>query len=277
VGLVTGVLSERQRRESDGYRRAAEELQKAYQKLREQTDLIVEKEEQLRRAERLSTLGELAAGIAHEIRNPLASIKGIAEILLDPSTPQPKREEFARLMLDESNRLNRVVENYLKLARFNKLHREKADINDVLLRMLQITDFQIGRNGITVHTSLADRLPKLSLDVSQMEHAILNLLLNAVGAMPGGGTLHIKTELQRRNGAEDVLVEIEDNGKGIDPENLPHVFEPFFTTREDGTGLGLSIVRRIIKAHGADLEIESEAGRNTRVIIILPTDSGDQE
>lgn len=270
VGLVTGLLSERERREREGYRHTAEELQKAYRKLREQTDLIIEKEEQLRRSERLSTLGELAAGITHEIRNPLASIKGTAEILQDPTTPQPKREEFARLMLDEVNRLNDVVENFLGLARFQRLHREKASVNDILSRMLQILDLQLGRENIDVKTELAPGLPQLSLDVPQMEHAVLNLLLNAVGAMAGGGTLRLTTALHTGDDGEVIRVEIADTGEGIDAEHLPHVFDPFFTTKPDGTGLGLPIVKRIVKAHGASVAVTSEQGAGTRVTITLP-------
>ena len=273
VGFVTGLLSERETREREGYRVAVEELQKAYAILREQTDRIVEKEEQLRRAERLSTLGELAAEITHEIRNPLASIKGTAEILHDPSTPQSKREEFLQLMLEEVTRLNKVVENFLELARFQRLHREQADINDVLSRMLQIVDFQLVRKNISVRTHFAADLPAIQLDVSQMEQAILNLLLNAVAAMPDGGVLELTTELQRTNGNENVMVEIMDTGTGIAPEHLPYVFNPFFTTRSDGTGLGLAIVKRILKAHGGSVEISSEAGRGTRVTLGLPVNS----
>lgn len=275
VGLVTGILSERQRRESEGYRQAAEELQYAYERLRAQTDLIVEKEHQLRRAERLSTLGELAAGIAHQIRNPLASIKGTAEILIDPTTPQARKEEFAQLMLEESNRLNRVVDDFLKLARFNRLHRQQANINDIMGRMLQFIDFRIDKSKIEVHTELGAGLPATDLDVSQMEHAVLNVLLNAVGAMPDGGRLSVGTTLERGNEGDRILIRIEDSGSGIEHEHLAHIFEPFYTTREGGTGLGLPIAKRIIKAHGGDVEIDSEAGRYTRVLISLPLDAGD--
>jgi len=277
VGWVTGLLSERERRESKSYRITAEELQAAYKKLREQTDLIVEKEDQLRRAERLSTLGELAAGIAHEIRNPLASIKGTAEIILDPSTSQEKKEEFAQLMVDESNRLNSVVTNFLELARFKRLNREKANINDMLWRMLQIVDLQLGRSNITVRTDFTPAPPQLSLDVSQIEHAILNIILNSASAMPEGGTLRLKTELQERNGTREIKVEVTDTGTGIAPEHLPHIFEPFFTTKDDGTGLGLPIVKRIIEAHEGSLEIASEKDRGTAVTITLPIDSEDMK
>lgn len=272
VGFVTGLLSERQRREGEGYRRAAEDLRKAYKKLHEQTDLIVEKEEQLRRAEKLSTLGELAAGIAHEIRNPLASIKGTAEILLDETTPREKRTEFMRLMLDEVNRLNRVVSNFLELARFERLRRESASINDIIRRMLQIADFQMARMNIAVRTDFAPELPQLSLDISQMEQAVLNLMLNAAGAMPDGGVLNLTTRLESQDGVEKVLAEIEDNGDGIAPEHLPHIFDPFFTTRSDGTGLGLPIVKRILKAHGGSIEVTSEIGRGTRATLTIPVD-----
>jgi signal transduction histidine kinase len=277
VGLVTGILSERQRRESEGFRHTAEQLRRAYRKLQEQTVLIIEKEQQLRRAERLSTLGELAAEVAHEIRNPLASIKGTAEILMDASTPQQKKEEFARLMLEESDRLNSVVQDFLKLARFNKLQREEADLHEILRRMLQFIDFQAERNGVEVRTDFSEDVPRLKLDISQMEHAILNVLLNAVGAMPDGGTLSLKTRCAHHNGGKEVILEIEDTGTGIESENIPHIFEPFFTTRTEGTGLGLSIVKRIIKAHGGSIDIESEIDRFTRVTVALPLHSENEE
>jgi signal transduction histidine kinase len=272
VGLVTGFLSEREKREREDYRQTAEELQKAYRKLREQTDLIVEKEEQLRRAERLSTLGELAAGIAHEIRNPLASIKGTAEILKDPVTPQARHEEFMELMLNEVDRLNRVVAHFLELARFKKLHREQADITDVLWRMLQLVDVQLDRKNVAVQTHFTPEIPQLSIDVPQMEQAILNLILNSIAAMPDGGTLTLETMLESGDDAGRVVVDISDTGTGIMPEHLPLVFDPFFTTKSDGTGLGLPIIRRILKAHGGTVEITSEAGRGTRVTLALPLD-----
>jgi signal transduction histidine kinase len=273
VGLVTGVLSHRQQIESEGYRRTAEELQRAYQKLQEQTELIVEKEEQIRRAEKLSTLGELAAGISHEIRNPLASIKGTAEILLDESTPESKRAEFLKLMLDEVNRLNQVVANFLELARFQRLHREQADLNDIFQRMLQIVDLQPARKKIEVRSEFAPDLPRVSLDVSQMEQAILNLMLNAVAASPAGGTMTLTTRHETLDGEALIIGEVSDTGEGIQPDHLPHVFDPFFTTKRDGTGLGLPIVKRILNAHGGTVEITSEAGRGTCVTLKIPIDS----
>ena len=273
VGWVTGILSYRQRREGEGYRRAAEELREAYARLREQTDLIIEKEEQLRRAEKLSTLGELAAGIAHEIRNPLASIKGTAEILLDESTPKPRRVEFMRLMLEETRRLNDVVSNFLRLARFQRLQRERADLNDIFRRMLQIVDLQPASKKIEIRTEFAPDLPLASLDVSQMDQAILNLMLNSVGAMPDGGALTLSTRREERDGADAIVAEVADTGEGIRPEDLPHVFETLFTTKSDGTGMGLPIVRRILKAHGGSIEIESEPGAGTRATLTIPIDS----
>ncbi len=273
VGWVTGILSQRQRLESEGYKRAAEQLRVAYDKLREQTDLIVEKEEQLRQAEKLSTLGELAGGIAHEVRNPLASIKGTAEILLDESTPKEKRAEFLRLMLDEVNRLNKVVANFLELARFQRLRRETVDITDIFQRMLQVVDLQPARKKIEVQTRFAPDLPRISIDVSQMEQVVLNLMLNAVGAMPDGGVMKLSTSLESREGNAEIVAEIEDNGAGIEPELLPKIFDPFFTTKADGTGLGLAIVKRILKAHGGAIEITSEPGDGTRARITLPVDS----
>jgi len=273
VGWVTGILSQRQRLEGESYRRAAEELRSAYRTLQEQTDLIVEKEQQLRRAEKLSTLGELAAGIAHEIRNPLASIKGAAEILLDKATPPSKRAEFMQLMLDEVNRLNGVVANFLELARFQRLRREPANLNDIFRRMLQIVHLRPARKKVAVRAELDPALPRVSLDVAQMEQALLNLMLNAVGAMPRGGTMTLSTRLETRDGADAIVAEIGDTGEGIAPDELDKIFDPFFTTKPDGTGLGLAIVRRIIKAHGGTIEITSEEGRGTRATLRIPIDS----
>ncbi len=276
VGWVTGFLSQREKREREHYRKTAEELGDAYQKLQRQTDVLIEKEEQLRRAEKLSTLGELAAGIAHEIRNPLASIKGSAEILQDPSTPQAKKEEFARVMLAEIEKLNRFVVNFLELGQFKRLNREDANLNDIIKDMLGIVDFQLKKKGIVLKTNFAE-LPHLQLDVAQMEHAILNLLLNAVSAMPNGGALSLTTASEDHAGAGRVRIDIVDTGEGIPPEHLPHVYDPFFTTKSDGTGLGLSVVRRVISAHDGAIEIRSELGKSTRATLIIPVESENAE
>jgi signal transduction histidine kinase len=274
VGCITGLLSERGRREREGLRMAARELQEAYQKLHEQTDLIIEKEEQLLRAERLSTLGELTAGITHEIRNPLASIKGAAEILQDVATPEEKRREFAHLMVNEVNRLDNVLGNFLRFARFQRLNQEKANINDILKRMLQITEVQLKRKNVSVTTHLSHELPVINLDVSQMEQAVLNILLNSAAAMPNGGSLDLFTRLQKLNDAPvKIVVEVKDSGTGIKPEDLPHIFDPFFTTRPNGTGLGLPIVNRILKAHGGSVEVSSEVNQGTCVTLSLPLNS----
>jgi two-component system sensor histidine kinase HydH len=273
VGWITGFLSERERREREGYRQTAEELREAYEKLREQTGLIVEKEEQLRRAERLSTLGELTAGISHEIRNPLASIKGTAEILQDAAVPKEKRQEFAQLMMNEVTRLNTVVENFLRLARFQRLNPEKTNINKLLERMLQISDIQLKRKKISTSLHLAPELPEVSLDVSQMEQAILNIFLNAAAAMPDGGTLDVSSYLQKLDGHATIVVSVKDSGNGIAPEHLAHVFDPFFTTKQDGTGLGLPIVKRIMKAHGGSVEVSSELNHGTHISLMLPVNS----
>lgn len=276
VGWVTGLLSQREKREREHYRKTAEELGDAYQELQRQTDALIEKEEQLRRAEKLSTLGELAAGIAHEIRNPLASIKGSAEILQDPSTPQAKKEEFVRVMLAEIEKLNRFVVNFLELGQFKRLNRENANLNDIIKDMLGIIDFQLKKKGIALQTNFAE-LPHLQLDVAQMEHAILNLLLNAVSAMPKGGALSLTTASEDHAGGGRARIDIVDTGEGIPPEHLRHVYDPFFTTKSEGTGLGLSVVRRVINAHDGDIEIRSEPGKGTRATLMIPVESENAE
>jgi two-component system, NtrC family, sensor histidine kinase HydH len=264
IGFLTGFLAERERIQSLRHQRAAERLEESYAKLKAQADMILEIEEQLRRADRLSALGELSAGMAHEIRNPLGSIRGTAEILQDGIDPSDRRYEFTRILIKEVDRLNRVVQDFLKFARPAAVRRESFDVLSVLKDVLKLTRPQLAQAG--VQTRLEGGAPALAGDREQLKQAFLNLVLNAQQAMPDGGTLSI--EVAAENGA--VRIVFADTGVGIDPQDVEKIFNPFFTTRREGTGLGLAITHRIIQNHGGRIEVSSTRGEGTRFTLVLP-------
>ncbi len=271
IGFLTGFLAERERIQKERHQRAAQRLEESYAKLRSQADMILEIEEQLRRADRLSALGELSAGMAHEIRNPLGSIRGTAEILQEGIDPADKRYEFTRILIKEVDRLNRVVQDFLRFARPAPVERGRFDVNETLREILLLTRQQAVRNGVAAELQ-AGELPPVAGDREQLKQAFLNLVLNALQAMPGGGKLTVATALRDGRAA----ITIADTGQGIPPENLERIFNPFFTTRQEGTGLGLAITHRIIQGHGGRIDVESRPGEGTTFTLLLPLaeDSG---
>jgi len=225
-----------------------------------------EVEEQLRKLERLSALGELAAGVAHEVRNPLGIIKNSAQILQKNSLDEKKRKEVTKFIVEETNRINKVVSNFLDCARPPKPHRQKVSLNNLIDRMLQLASDEVRKNNIEVVKEYDHSLARVSLDPSQFQQLFLNLLLNSIQAMPQGGELKVNT------GEEDGQVKIvfSDTGKGIPPEIRGKIFDPFFTTRKEGSGLGLSIVHKVVENHQGKIEVDSKKGQSTTFTIWLP-------
>ena len=265
IGFLTGFLAQRERTQKERYQAAVGHLEKSYARLKEQADLILEIEEQLRRADRLSALGELSAGMAHEIRNPLGSIRGTAEILQDGIDSTDPRYEFTRILIKEVDRLNRVVQNFLDFARPAENGRVCADVGLLLREVLLLTRLQAQKNGVEIDLKVGETPPVLA-NPEQIKQAFLNLVLNALQAMPEGGTLTLAAEME-----EDRLrLRFSDTGQGISQENLERVFNPFFTTRRNGTGLGLAITHRIIQGHGGRMEVESRVGEGTTFSVVLP-------
>ncbi|WP_027716186.1 nitrogen regulation protein NR(II) [Desulfuromonas sp. TF] len=267
IGFLTGFLSQRETEQKLRYQKAAQHLEESYGKLRAQADLILEIEEQLRRADRLAALGELSAGMAHEIRNPLGSIRGTAEILREGIDPADRRHEFAGILIKEVDRLNRVVQDFLDFARPAPVERGRVDINEALRELLVLTRQQTVKSGVRVELLPGD-LPKVPGDREQLKQACLNLLLNALQAMPAGGLLTIATT--PLDG--EVQVRFADTGQGIPPESLEKIFNPFFTTRQEGTGLGLAITHRIVQGHGGRIEVASRIGEGTTFTMVLPVE-----
>ncbi|TWJ19742.1 ATP-binding protein [Geobacter argillaceus] len=267
VGGLTGLLSQRERERTVELQKTAQGLEESYQKLQHQSERIIVIEEQLRRAEKLSTLGEMAAVLAHEIRNPLGSIRGTAEILKDDYPPEDPKHEFIEIQIKETERLNRVVEDFLHMARPQPSDMQPCPVQDELETIVTL-----------VSNDARDRKIKLSLqpppfpvivraDGEKLRQAFLNITINSLQATPPGGSVTISTAV-----VQTALCEIRfrDTGPGIDAATMERIFEPFFTTKQNGTGLGLAITRKIIESHGGTLQVESEPGTGTTVTIRLP-------
>jgi len=219
-------------------------------------------------SQKLAAVGQLSAGIAHEVRNPLSSIKMSLQILekrMSPAGNDLKRFHIAR---KEVEHLEKLVSDILVFAKPTEPEMHLADLNMCLEYSLAMAEREVEVKKIKVQTRFDDRVPLVSFDSSMLQQAFLNLYLNAIDAMEEGGTLTIRTGLAE--GQNLVVAEIIDNGAGIDESALPHVFNPFFTTKKYGTGLGLSQVKKIIDQHRGSIDVESRKGEGTRVIVTLP-------
>jgi signal transduction histidine kinase len=214
----------------------------------------------------LSALGELSAGMAHEIRNPLGSIKGAVEILRDDYSPDEAKYEFIEILLKETDRLNRIVQEFLGFARPKQPEFQQADLNEALDSVLTLTAQEARKAGITVKRELDPAIGRRSLDAGLLKQAFLNLVLNAIQAMPRGGTLTVESRL---NG-DAFEVRVSDTGPGIPEENRKKLFSPFFTTKKNGTGLGLAITYRIIENHRGTIDVLSESGKGATFVIRIP-------
>lgn len=265
IGLLSGIAARRDARQRSAQEKTAARLDRSYQQLKDQASQILAFEEQLLRASRLSALGELAAGLAHEIRNPLGSIRGTAEIVKDPATSPGQREEFAEVLVREVDRLNQVVSKFLRFAKPDPVGRQAVCINQVLDELLEFSAAEYRRQRIEVRFDRAE-LPRIPVDADQLRQVLLNILLNAVQALSTGGVVRVTTLLKE----DSVVVQIADNGPGIAPEVLPRIFNPFYTTRQSGTGLGLAISQRIVQAHGGQIGVQSRPGEGAVFEVMLP-------
>ncbi|MDX1970912.1 MAG: ATP-binding protein [Candidatus Sumerlaeia bacterium] len=274
VGGLTGWLSDRLRSANESERRARRDAETAFTNLKKKTDDLFALEEQLRRSDRLAALGELTAGLAHEIRNPLASIKTSVEFLrCAPQNPiDPERPDFASIILEETARLDKILSEFLQFARSEETRVEGEPHHTQLLdsarRVLDLTEAQ--RRSVNVRVSLDAAMLDRTVDIcdSHLQQVLLNLLLNSMDAMPEGGEFRLHYA-----GHEDghLLVSVEDTGHGIPSDLASRVFNPFFSTKEQGTGLGLSIVQRILDSHGGSIELTKPIeGTGTRFLLRLP-------
>jgi signal transduction histidine kinase len=266
VGSVTGLLAQRERERSLELQRTAEGLEISYNKLQAQSERIIAIEEQLRRSEKLSTLGEMAAVLAHEIRNPLGSIRGTAEILRDDYRPGDPKHEFIEIQIKETERLNHVVEDFLRMARQQPMEQRDCSIREELETIVSLVAKDAQDRGVSLRLEEDHEQATIKADGEKLRQAFLNIVINALQATPAGGNVHISC---RRTDSNYEILFI-DSGSGIDPDMLSRIFEPFYTTKPDGTGLGLAVTRKIIEGHSGTMEVVSESGKGTTVAIRLP-------
>lgn len=251
-------------------------------------------EEERRRRERLASIGELSAGVAHEIRNPLTGIGNCAQVLQERIPPGDPLKKLVTIILDESARLNRIVESLLSFARPGRPQLREWMILDTVRHVIDLEQVRLTQGRITPEARARGRIPPIFIDPDQITQVLLNVVRNAMEAMPEGGRLTIETSVVRRRPhirrgtgqrktdrirydrdaplSRYVRVQVTDTGEGIPREAIPRIFDPFFTTRPKGTGLGLSISQSIITEHGGFLSLRSIEGKGTAVSIDLPVE-----
>jgi signal transduction histidine kinase len=239
--------------------------------------------EQLIQQEKLASVGQLAAGVAHELNNPLVGILGYSQFALEKISKKPLRDlttddirtysQHLKDIGDQAKRCKIIVQNLLKFAQSStKVAFQPLDLNSVLMDTLAFTRHQMEMNRVELITNLADWLPKVMGNPNQLQQVFTNIILNAIQAMPQGGELRVSTEMIDEKTQKMIQITFSDIGCGIPEENLDKVFEPFFTTKKvgQGTGLGLSVSYGILKDHGGNIEVESTEGRGATFTIILP-------
>ena len=222
-------------------------------------------EEEVARSRRLASLGSLAAGVAHEIRNPLSSIKGFATWFRERYRDNPEDRETAEVMIREVDRLNRVITQLLEFARPLTMHRVPTPLQAVIRHALKMVEGEAQAKRIVVETDLSVEVGEIPLDADRMTQVPAEPLPERHRGDGGGGVLRISLDRRDEKG---VRITVADTGIGIPKEELPRVFDPYFTTRPSGTGLGLAIVHKIVEAHGGEVRLESEPGRGTTATVL---------
>ena len=260
IGYLTNQLAEATRIEARKHQEAAEQLAKANQQL-------LEAEATVRRTERLAALGQLSAGLAHEIRNPLSTIKTSAEMLArNVPSDNALAHEMAGFISSEVDRTNALVTRFLDFARPLAVRLEKTDLAQLIDRAVADLENHSPPLDVSIYKNYAPDIPPFLLDGQLMERVMYNLLLNAAQASPPQGTVTVKT----RQFNETVEIDVIDRGPGIEPKHLESIFNPFFTTKPSGVGLGLAIVSKIVDEHGGKITVESEPGEGSVFRVYLP-------
>jgi signal transduction histidine kinase len=275
-GDLYGLLSVRDERLRDAF--SPEEIQ-LLRGLAAQAAIAVENSRlyrSMKERDRLAALGEMSAGLAHEIRNPLGAIKASAQFLVDEEAANPSPErEFLDIIVEEVDRLNRVVSSFLDYARPSKGDPAPTDVNAAVMRTMQLLGAECAAADVTFTTELDAEAPKVRIDVEQLRQVLINLVQNAVQAMETGGAIQIRTRSRERHSISGrtsryVEIRVTDTGPGIPQRVLKNLFVPFVTTKDRGTGLGLAISQRIVIAAGGRIEARTHAGEGTTFVVTLP-------
>ena len=224
--------------------------------------------EKLGNAQRLASLGEMVAGISHEIRNPLGIITSTAELLKHKLARNDAEVELADVVVQEANRLNRIVTDFLDFARPQAPNMVPCKVDQVIEKNLVALSAEINKNGCRIHKRFANDPPEIQADPGLLYQAFLNILMNAMQAMPEGGDIYIELSARKHT----VAIAFADEGTGIPDEILNRIWEPFFTSKEKGSGLGLPIVKKIIEGHGGIVEVDNGPAKGVQVTVTLPVD-----
>jgi len=235
---------------------------------------LKQSQDTLRRADRLSSLGLLTAGLAHEIRNPLVAIRTFTQLLPERYDDAEFREGFQGLALKEVDRICGLINDLLSFARPSKPNVSPENVNDAVDNIARILETQAKEKGVAITREFGDDLPKVWIDREQMKQVFMNLILNAIQAMHEGGSISIATRSVSRHGAEPsgefVQIEVRDTGIGISEADLQHIFDPFFTSKDEGSGLGLAVSHQIVQEHGGFVTVESTVGKGTAFFVHVP-------
>jgi signal transduction histidine kinase len=249
-----------------------DQLRATREELQERMNAQHMAESRLVQAAKLAAVGEMAAGVAHELNNPLTTVSGFTELALEELPKDSPLYADLELVLRESRRARDVVRRLLDFTRQSESQRVPSSMNDIVTEIIALVNHLLHTNGVQLFLALSDGLPRVSVDRNQVKQVILNLIHNALHAMPKGGELHITSAKRKRDHRDWFILAVADNGSGISPENLERIFEPFFTTRakDGGTGLGLSISYGIVAGHSGFIEAESQMGKGSTFTVWLP-------
>ena len=271
AGILASVVSS-----ADQYQRLQDsirQLRVAQDELKSRIEAQRSAESRLIQAAKLAAVGEMAAGVAHELNNPLTMVTGFAELTLEGLPADADSRQDMEMVLREARRARDVVRRLLDFARQTESVRDRMDLNEVLGDVVDLTRHLMKTSGIVYTEDLASDLPWTSIDRNQMKQVFLNLFHNALQAMTGGGELKLQTRKAIHEGRTWVIASVKDSGEGISSENKSRLFQPFFTTKADqgGTGLGLSVTYGIVTDHGGRIEVESQQGKGSTFTVWLPT------
>lgn len=261
VGGIMGALGDRLRKARERAERNAEQRREAYDELQSTF-------QQLLQAEKLSSLGELSAGIVHEVRNPLASIRGSIEILEDELRADSPRREFADLAKTEIDRLDRLVGEFLRFARPAEPSKAPSDPNSIVESVIALIENQASSQSVAVVRDLQKNSPRILVDAEQIKQVILNLAINGLQALEQTNGHKQTLTFRTFEDSGNSVIEVADSGSGVDTQNLSKIFDPFFTTKDKGVGLGLSIAHKIASQHGGKLTTTSDKNITTFTLSI---------
>ncbi len=230
--------------------------------------------EEVARHKRLAALGKLSAGIAHEIRNPLSSIRGLAQFVYNSFSRTDERKEDLNTIIQEVDRLNKLVVQVLDFAKLKKPNLTRFSLNDLIRKIAELFKLEIKDKQIKFNLELSPDISQIQADEDQVRQILMNVIINAIQAISKEGEIKIKTEKTLSKGESAIKLIIEDSGVGIPEKDFTQIFDPFFSTKEKGSGLGLSIAYKLIESHQGEIKVESKEGEGTKFVIFLPQKGG---